>query len=147
MQPAIARWFIEHRVFIFYGNGGVFEGPVFERWFKAVEAANDLRLYVGGAGPTFTFGAAERDRGNALFKRKQLRFAVVTDHVTHRLLGTTARLIGVNLGLYGWSQSRRPFAELGDKDTPVDVLHQALLRLRREVDRELELLHKPAEPR
>jgi len=137
-QTAVVRWVIAHRVFIFYGNGGAFTGAQFERWFEALENAGDLRLYVGAAGGTFVFGAAERSRTNEYMKRKKIRFAVVTESVRLRMLGQTARLIGLNLHLYAWKQSFEPFAELGLPNATAQELYDTLLRLRAEVETELQ---------
>lgn len=138
-QLALARWTIQHRVFLFYGNGGRFTGEAFERWHRELEAARELRLYVGGGGDEFTFDAGERARGNQLFKRKGLRFEVVTENPRHRLLGSTARLVGVDLHLHSWKNSRRAFAKLDAPDSLIDRLQQTLLRLRADVDQELKL--------
>lgn len=138
-QQALSRWVIEHRVFVFYGNGGNFTGENFERWYRALDSANDLLLYVGGGGETFSFPARERERGNTLFKRKGLRFEVVTENPRHRLLGSTARLVGVDLHLHSWKNSRRAFAKLDAPNSLIDALHKTLLHLRAEVDRELTL--------
>jgi hypothetical protein len=125
-------------VFIFYGDGGRFEDPAFDRWYAALGAASDLLLYVGGAGHDFTFDAAERARGTALFKHKKLRFAVVTENVRHRLLGSTGRLVGMDLHLYSWKESRLAFGGLAVSAAIVDELHRTLFTLRAEVARELE---------
>jgi hypothetical protein len=137
-QAAVARWVVRNRVFIFYGNGGTFNGETFERWLAALEAASDLRLYVGAAGSAFSFGAQERSRANAYFKRRKLRFAAITESVRLRMLGQTARLIGLNLGLYSWKQSFEPFAELGLDQKVADDLYAKLLALREEVETELQ---------
>lgn len=136
---ALARWTIKHRVFVFYGNGGRFSGEAFARWHRELEAARDLRLYVGGGGDEFTFDAGERARGNELFKRKGLRFEVVTENPRHRLLGSTARLVGVDLHLHSWEDSRRAFAKLQDTTAVIDELQQVLLLLRAQVDQEVTL--------
>jgi hypothetical protein len=134
---AVTRWVIQHDVFVFYGNGGRFAGEAYERWYEALEATSGLVLYVGGGGSVFDFGPAERSRGNELFKRKQLPFAVVTENTMHRVLGSTARLLGVKLSLFSWEESRKPFAELKASAAIVDTLHQTLLRLREEIDAEV----------
>lgn len=138
-QLALARWTIQHRVFLFYGNGGRFTGEAFERWHRELEAARELRLYVGGGGDEFTFEAGERARGNQLFKRKGLRFEVVTENPRHRLLGSTARLVGVDLHLHSWEDSRRAFSKLQDTTAVIDQLQQTLLLLRAQVDQEVAL--------
>ncbi|MET0388209.1 MAG: hypothetical protein ABW321_19710 [Polyangiales bacterium] len=134
---AVSRWVVRHQVFIFYGNGGRFAGESFERWFAQLSAASNLRLYVGAAGHDFSFEPAERTRGTELFKRKGLRFAAITESVRLRLLGSTARLVGMNLGLYSWADSRRAFAEISAPAPIVEELHNTLLGLRAEVDREI----------
>jgi hypothetical protein len=111
------------RVF-FYGNGGSFGGEIFERWYRDLEATRDLRLYVGGAGDAFTFPAGERARGNELLTRKRVRFEVVSENPRHRLLRTTARLLGVELHLHGWNDSRAPFAKL--EATSASSTHSAI---------------------
>ena len=137
---AVTRWVIQNRVFMFYGNGGTFSGEAFERWFTELEATADLRLYVGAAGSTFTFGADERSRANSYFKQKKLRFAVITESVRLRMLGQTARLIGLNLGLYSWKSSFEPFAELGLEKSLAENLYAKLLKLREDVELELQSL-------
>jgi hypothetical protein len=138
-QLALTRWTIQQRVFLFYGNGGRFAGEGFERWHRELEAARDLRLYVGGGGDDFTFNAGERARGTALFKRKGLRFEIVTENPRHRLLGSTARLVGVDLHLHSWEDCRRAFAKLHDTTAVIDQLQQTLLLLRAQVDQEVAL--------
>lgn len=136
-RPAHQRWVIQSKVFIFYGNGGVFTGEPFERWFQALQAAPELRLYVGAAGSGFSFGPQDRARATEYFKVSKLRFAVITESVRLRLLGQTARLVGMNLGLYSWAESHRPFVEAGFSEPQVDHLLETLAKLRRDVDAEL----------
>ncbi|HKU40207.1 MAG TPA: hypothetical protein VJR89_18735 [Polyangiales bacterium] len=136
-RPAHHRWVIQSKVFIFYGNGGIFTGEPFERWFQALQGAPELRLYVGAAGSGFSFGPQDRARATEYFKVSKLRFAVITESVRLRLLGQTARLVGMNLGLYGWADSHRPFVEAGFGDREVDQLHETLVKLRVDVDTEL----------
>ena len=136
-RPAVHRWVIQSKVFIFYGNGGVFTGEPFERWFEALQAAPELRLYVGAAGSAFSFGPQDRARATEYFKLSKLRFAVITESVRLRLLGQTARLVGMDLGLYSWADSHRPFAEAGFSESQIAMLHNSLLKLRTAVDSEL----------
>jgi hypothetical protein len=136
-QGAIARWVIRQRVFLFYGNGGQFVGDSVERWYQAIHHAKDLRLYVGGAGPIFSFDPDVRARGVELFKTRKLPFAVITDNAMHRVLGTTGRLLGMDLQIYSWNDSERPFLKLGLSQATTDELNSSLHKLRSEIDDEL----------
>lgn len=137
-QQAISRWLILHQVFLFYGNGGRFSGEPVERWYAALEAANDLRLYIGGAGTEFSFDPVVRARGTQLFKARRLPFAVIADSPMLRMLGSTGRLLGMDLQIYSWSESDRPFRSLGVSPATVRELNNRLRRLRREIDDEVE---------
>lgn len=136
-QSAIARWVIRQRVFLFYGNGGQFNGDAVERWYDAIDTAKDLRLYVGGAGPVFSFDPEVRARGTELFKARKLPFAVITDNAMHRVLGSTGRLLGMDLQIYSWNESERPFLKLGLNQATIDELNGCLQKLRSEIDNEL----------
>jgi hypothetical protein len=137
-QPsAIARWVIRHDVVLFYGSGGVFQGEAFKRWFSDLQAAKDLRLSVCGAGELFSFDPGVRPRSTEFFKRRKLPFAVITDNPMHRVLGSTARMSGMELEIYAWRESTRPFLELGLSREIADQLVATLLGLRQEVEAEL----------
>jgi hypothetical protein len=141
IQPiAITRWVIQHDVVLFYGTGGVFQGEAFTRWLAEVQAAKDLRLCVCGAGAVFSFDSRVRPRSTEYFTRRKLPFAVITDNAMHRVLGSTARLGGMDLEIYSWNESERPFLELGLTRETTNQLIAQLLRLRKEVDAELEKL-------
>jgi hypothetical protein len=135
---AITHWVIRHGVFLFYGNGGLFKGEAVERWYAALHGAAGLRLYVGGAGSVFSFDPVVRARATEWFKSRNLPFAVVTENPMLRVLGATARLLGMELDIYSWSESKRPFQKLGLSAAIVAELNQSLLSLRREVDDEVE---------
>lgn len=99
-RAAIVRWDCQHGVFMFYGNGGVVQGEVVDRWYEALLAAGALRLYVTGAGNELRVEPEARKRATELFKRNKIPFAMITENPIHRMLGTTARMIGINLQLY-----------------------------------------------
>jgi hypothetical protein len=136
-QLAITRWIVQDHVFLFYGNGGLFAGEAFEAWLTALQTTPGLSLYIGGAGGQFRFDAVARARGTEYFKRAQLRFAAISDDTMHRILGSTARLVGMDLGLYAWKESRRPFEGLKTSHQRIEALHNRFLQLRSEVDSEL----------
>lgn len=138
MKPsATTLWVIQHDVALFYGNGGVFRGGAFTRWLAEVQATNELRLCVCGAGEVFSFDPGVRPGSIEFFKRRKLPFAVITDNPMHRVLGSTARMSGMGLQIYAWSESERPFLELGFSREITDTLTARLSRLRKDVDAEL----------
>jgi hypothetical protein len=121
-------------------NGGLFRGEAVARWYEVLQAAEDLRLVVVGAGPVFSFDPAVRAQGTEFFKRRQLPLAVLTDNPMQRMLGLTARLLGTDLHIYSWSDSVRPFEQLGISRAIVEQLNDSLKRLRRDIDQELRML-------
>jgi hypothetical protein len=139
-RTASTRWVIQHEVLLFYGNGGLFQGDAVTRWYAALQAAEDLRLVVVGAGPVFSFDPGVRAQGTELFKGRKLPLAVLTENPMQRMLGLTARLRGTDLQIYSWSESVRPFQQLGVGRAIIEQLNDTLKRLRRDIDQELRML-------
>jgi hypothetical protein len=130
---ARAQWCVRHDMFLFYGDGGHFCGPDFDRWLADVENER-YRGYLGATGMDFRLTAVERSRGRAEFLKRKMPFATVTDSLVVRGLVTTGHWMGLNINAFSWTKIDRAFEWLQAVPTDIPELVATVHRLRQEVD-------------
>lgn len=137
MSKAIAEWkVLSGGLCVFYGSGGDFDGPEFERWLSDL-TTNKVRKYVGGTGAKFVLPSAVRDRGRGFFLDNKVPFATVTDDRIVRGFVTAGSWFGMNIAAFSWAHAPGAMKWLGLDGAQAEEAARTLDALRASVEAKL----------